>query len=236
MVIQTIENAPHWAYFIAIERDLAELSRYVEFDERNFKCFSIEIVKLLLSASAEVAVVCKQLCQILNRNPSKKGSLLSPASIFAFRGGELLASKESRNRNVKMLPRRDQSTMPTFRFAARQQVEVSFVAPANRCPAVSRTRATCTGSMKHGWSRSAIESFAVMEVNTPIEESPPKVSWVVDYGAEGAEEGLVRRWNLLSQCLRVISWVIAPAISALPNAKPVAGIRSIHSRAASIMP
>ena len=50
MVIQTIENTPHWAYFIAIERDLAELSQYVEFNERNFQCFSIEIVKLLLSA------------------------------------------------------------------------------------------------------------------------------------------------------------------------------------------
>jgi hypothetical protein len=40
-----------------------------------------------------------------------------------------------------------------------------------------------------------------MEINTPIEESPLKVSWVGDYGAEGAEEDLVRRWNLLSQCL-----------------------------------
>ena len=73
MVIQTIETTPHWAYFISLESGLAALSRYVEFDERNFECFSIEIVKLLLSASAEVEVVCKQLCEILSRYPSKKG-------------------------------------------------------------------------------------------------------------------------------------------------------------------
>ena len=73
MVIQILEDTPHWAYFIAIERDLAELSRYVEFDDRNSKCVSIEIAKLLLSASAEVEVVCKQLCEILDRSPSKKG-------------------------------------------------------------------------------------------------------------------------------------------------------------------
>ncbi len=54
--------APHWNYLLAIERDLEQLSRYIEFDSKNFHCFSIEIARLLLASAAEVDVVCKQLC------------------------------------------------------------------------------------------------------------------------------------------------------------------------------
>ncbi len=63
MAIQSTTTRPHWNYFIALERDVDVLSRYVEFDQRNFDCFSIEIARLLLAAGAEIDVVCKQLCQ-----------------------------------------------------------------------------------------------------------------------------------------------------------------------------
>jgi hypothetical protein len=69
MVIQTTANTiPHWNYLLAIERDLAEVSRYVEFDLRNFKCFSIELAKILLSTGAETDVVCKQICRVIDPN------------------------------------------------------------------------------------------------------------------------------------------------------------------------
>jgi hypothetical protein len=60
----------HWNYLLAIENDLEKLSRYVEFDERNFACFSVEIARILLSASAEADVVCKQLCLKFNQSSS----------------------------------------------------------------------------------------------------------------------------------------------------------------------
>ena len=63
MGIQTQKVEPHWNYLFAIERDLDVLSRYVEFDEKNFLCFSIEIARILLASAAEVDVVCKQLCK-----------------------------------------------------------------------------------------------------------------------------------------------------------------------------
>jgi hypothetical protein len=65
---QRIEQ--HWNYFLAIERDVDELSRYVEFHENNFKCFSIEIARILLVSAAEVDVVCKQVCQAVDANSS----------------------------------------------------------------------------------------------------------------------------------------------------------------------
>jgi hypothetical protein len=64
-----IESTPtklHWNYFLAIERDAEELSRYIEFDERNFDCFSIEIVRIVLAVGSEVDVVCKQVCRTIN--------------------------------------------------------------------------------------------------------------------------------------------------------------------------
>ena len=67
MTIQTQKIESHWNYLLAIERDLDELSRYVEFDEKNFDCFSIEIARILLVSGAEVDVVCKQLCSVIDR-------------------------------------------------------------------------------------------------------------------------------------------------------------------------
>jgi len=64
----------HWNYFLAIERDVEVLSRYVEFDESNFDCFSIEIARILLAAGAEVDVVCKQLCR-MTESDSNAGNI-----------------------------------------------------------------------------------------------------------------------------------------------------------------
>ena len=66
MGIQVKKIEPHWNYFLAIERDLDLLSRYVEFDRKNFDCFSLEIARILLASGAEVDVVCKQICKSIN--------------------------------------------------------------------------------------------------------------------------------------------------------------------------
>ena len=66
MTIQYQKIEPHWNYLLAIERDLDALSRYVEFDPRNFNCFSIEIARILLASAAEVDVVCKLICKKIN--------------------------------------------------------------------------------------------------------------------------------------------------------------------------
>lgn len=50
---------------LAMESDLERLSRYVEFTEENYPCFSIEIARILMAAGAEIDVVCKQLCALL---------------------------------------------------------------------------------------------------------------------------------------------------------------------------
>lgn len=63
MGIHSHKIEPHWNYLIAFERDLERLSRYVEFDQQNFRCFGIEIARLLLACGAEIDVVCKQICQ-----------------------------------------------------------------------------------------------------------------------------------------------------------------------------
>ncbi len=70
MVIRSSKIESHWNYLLAIEGDLERLSRYIEFDERNFECFSIEISRILLTSGAEVDVVCKQICRKLNSGSS----------------------------------------------------------------------------------------------------------------------------------------------------------------------
>ena len=56
----------HWNYFLALERDLEKVARFIEFSEKNFSVYSIELAHLLFAAASEVDVVAKQLCEHIN--------------------------------------------------------------------------------------------------------------------------------------------------------------------------
>ncbi len=63
MTIAATAGKLHWNYFLALERDLEVVSRYVEFSPPNFQVFSIELAHLLFAAASEVDVVAKLLCE-----------------------------------------------------------------------------------------------------------------------------------------------------------------------------
>ncbi len=63
MTIAVTQSKIHWNYFLALERDLEIVARYVEFTKPNFKTFSIELAHLLFAAASEVDVVAKLLCE-----------------------------------------------------------------------------------------------------------------------------------------------------------------------------
>ncbi len=66
MGIKTGKTPKHWNYFLSIEEDVAEVSRWVEFDKANFSCFSIQLARLLMVASAECDVIAKRLSADIN--------------------------------------------------------------------------------------------------------------------------------------------------------------------------
>jgi hypothetical protein len=66
MVIQQSKSFIHWNYFLALENDLAQISRYIEFDKKNFKTYSIELAHLLLASASEVDVIAKGICDFLD--------------------------------------------------------------------------------------------------------------------------------------------------------------------------
>lgn len=68
-MITFVTHKHHWNYFLAIEKNLENLSRYIEFVNANLMTYSIELTYILLSASAEVDVIMKQLCKLID--PSK---------------------------------------------------------------------------------------------------------------------------------------------------------------------
>ncbi len=70
MRITSTKINAHWNYLLSVEADLARLARFIEFDERNYQCFSVENARILIAAAAEVDAVCKQLCQKLNPSSS----------------------------------------------------------------------------------------------------------------------------------------------------------------------
>jgi len=62
MAIKEHPSLSYWNYYLALEADLAALSRYVEFTKENFHTYSIEMAHLLLTTASEVDVVIKQHC------------------------------------------------------------------------------------------------------------------------------------------------------------------------------
>lgn len=69
-MIPITKSKTHWNYFLALENDLENVARYIEFSESNFTTYSIELAHLLFAASSEVDVIAKLLCKKLS--PQKK--------------------------------------------------------------------------------------------------------------------------------------------------------------------
>jgi len=65
MAIIEFQKLSHWNFFLAVEEDLHQLSRFIEFTADNFETHSLELARILFTAAAEVDVVAKQLCERL---------------------------------------------------------------------------------------------------------------------------------------------------------------------------
>lgn len=63
MSINETPTPKFWNYFLALEADVSQLSRFVEFSSENFQTYSMEMAKILLSASSEVDVIAKDTCR-----------------------------------------------------------------------------------------------------------------------------------------------------------------------------
>lgn len=63
MGITTSRTKAHWNYFLALERDIERISRYIEISEDNFSAYSLELAHTLFAASSEVDTVAKLLCE-----------------------------------------------------------------------------------------------------------------------------------------------------------------------------
>jgi hypothetical protein len=62
----------HWNYFLLLESDFKNLTRYVEPSKSNFETYSIEMVRLLLMTCSEIDVVLKEYCKLIKPNSKAK--------------------------------------------------------------------------------------------------------------------------------------------------------------------
>jgi len=120
MAIQTSRVEPHWNYFLALDADLGRLARYVEFNERNFECYPVEIARVLLAAAAEVDVVAKQLCEVLEQR-------CGADNINAYRNVILVHLPEVRDFEV-VVPRYGLSLVPWHQRKEAQGVPLWWTA------------------------------------------------------------------------------------------------------------
>jgi len=116
------KEEPHWNYILAIEDDLDRLSRFIEFDERNFDCFSLELSRVLLLSCAEIDVVCKQICKKINQNSKAK-------NIKNYRDEIMGASSLSTTHELKvLLPRHGIELIPWSSWSETKGVPIWWTA------------------------------------------------------------------------------------------------------------
>lgn len=61
-----------WNYFLVLESDFYNTTRFVEVNESNYETFSLEYTKLLLSICSEIDVICKELCKYIDSSKRPK--------------------------------------------------------------------------------------------------------------------------------------------------------------------
>lgn len=66
MSISQVPTPQHWNYFLALDDDVARLSRYLELTQDNFPSYSLELARILFAAASEIDVVSKRLCKKLD--------------------------------------------------------------------------------------------------------------------------------------------------------------------------
>lgn len=47
----------YWRYYLNIENDVINLEKYITFDKRNYRCFSVEFIKIIQVICSEIDVV-----------------------------------------------------------------------------------------------------------------------------------------------------------------------------------
>jgi hypothetical protein len=67
----SVGPATHWVFFETIDEDLHAYSRYLEFHDKNFGAFSINLARLYLSICSEVDVMAKMICERMGQLPKK---------------------------------------------------------------------------------------------------------------------------------------------------------------------
>src|SRR6266496_4619152 len=119
MITVTKSNL-HWNYFIALENDLAQVSRYVEFCKPNLGVFSIELAHLLLSAASEVDVVAKCVCALV-------GPKAKPEKIHQYEAVLMKAAKGNQIVDVTtvkvLVPRYGMDFTPWENWAAGKSLD-----------------------------------------------------------------------------------------------------------------
>ena len=63
-------SLPHWEYFLAIESDLENCSRYVEFCYDNYETYSLEFARIIMASGSEFDTIMKLICKSIK--PSEK--------------------------------------------------------------------------------------------------------------------------------------------------------------------
>lgn len=71
-MIKTKPSKQYWNYFLSLEEDVEKVARYIEFSDENLNTYSIELARILLSASSEIDVLLKQICSYIDKKNKAK--------------------------------------------------------------------------------------------------------------------------------------------------------------------
>ncbi len=62
----------YWRYYLNIENDVINLEKYITFDKRNYRCFSVEFIKIIQVICSEIDVILHLITSKGNMNGYKE--------------------------------------------------------------------------------------------------------------------------------------------------------------------
>lgn len=84
----------YWNYYLELEKEVLETRKFVEFDKKNYKCFSIEFLKLYQAICSEIDTLGRHLAGKLEKsfNPNKSN---------IYKWWDILSNKLFLSKNIR---------------------------------------------------------------------------------------------------------------------------------------
>ncbi|MFR1830512.1 hypothetical protein ACQPUL_12050 [Clostridium butyricum] len=105
----------YFQYYLALEDDFIETTRYVQLSESNYKTFSIEYTKQYQAICSEIDVLCKEICKSFGSTTAEKFPDYTGVILSNFNDITSRVVNVGLNSKINLKPFKDWKPKPNYK-------------------------------------------------------------------------------------------------------------------------